>query len=289
MIGRRIRDWLVGRHEFRGIAVVDPVVAKAHGGRPIPGTYRAEFVQAATGPLRKARLEAARALHARLAAQIPDARLEVLLDGGPAVDPEPRLRPVKGGRPRTYLGAFGLVRTDVQISLWAQWSLGVSALAVALLSIYLGVAYGVIGRRFGVDRWLIALLSVPIAAFMFMTAAAATTDNVLQRAQVNATGLPRPLFGLQPRLACVVPVDGQYSYVGQLVDPASGPVVYFGRADGRLAVWSERSGGVLLDGQAVGLRFVQPGSTCAWYRPCLHGHVDLAVCGPVDGRRCRSP
>jgi hypothetical protein len=47
------------------------------------------------------------------------------------------------------------------------------------------------------------------------------------------------------------------------VGPASGPVVYFGRADGRLAVWSEPSGGVLLDGQAASLRFVEPGSTCS--------------------------
>ena len=40
--------------------------------------------------------------------------------------------------------------------------------------------------------------------------------------------------------------------VGRPVEPSPAPVVYFGRADGRLAIWSTQSGGVLLDGQAVG-------------------------------------
>jgi hypothetical protein len=468
MGGRRIQDWLVGRHEFRGLAVVDPAVARAHGGRPIPGTRRAEFVQVATGRLDQARQDAANALYVRLAAEIPDARLEALLDGGPPAEPGPGLRLVDGGRPRLaligpddaddpqepqrrvdrvvrlwglpqgryvapgaldpdqqarrrvllalgvpfglplvvllavrwlgaigpdgwpplpllfadidplllgvvfglpllpavagisigwyrswpirerclpfvaalapsvavlmgvgvvngadwlirsipgigmvamaailiaslplfvlsigaarwwaalgwglplvaggiaafvgdvlyelYLGAFGLGRTDVQISFWSQWAWGASTVAIALLGIYLGVAWGVVGRRLGVNLWLVALFVVPFTALIVAIVADATLDNVQRRAQVDASGLPSPLFALQPRLACVVPVAGAYSYVGQPVAPTSGPVVYFGRADGRLAVWSAQSGGVLLDGQGVALRFVQPGSTCS--------------------------
>jgi hypothetical protein len=465
MGGRRIRDWLLGRHEFRGLAVVDPAVARAHGGRPIPGTRRAEFVQVATGRLSKARQDAANALHARLAAEIPGARLEALLDGSPPDEPGPGLRLVEGGSPRLmlvgtaaaddaqdvqrrvdqvvrlwglphgryvapgavdpqrqgrrrlslllglpfglplvvlvafrwlgaigpdgwptlpvlfpevdplllgavlglpllpavaailigrrpswpilerclplvgalapsvavltavgvvngadwlirsipgvgtvamgailvaslplfvvsmgaarwwaalgwglplvaggvaafvgdvlyelYLGSFGLSRIDVQISFWSQWAWGASTVAIALLGIYLAVAWGVVGRRLGVHRWLVALFVAPFTALMVAIVADATLDNVRHRAQVDASGLPSPLFALRPRLACVVPVAGPYSYVGQPVEP--GPVVYFGRSDGRLAVWSAQSGGVLLDGQAVALRFVQPGSTC---------------------------
>lgn len=468
MGGRRIRDWLVGRHEFRGLAVVDPAVARAHGGRPIPGTRRAEFVQVATGRLGKARQDAANALYARLAAELPGARLEALLDGGPPTEPGPGLHLVKGGGPRLmlvgpdeadgaqdvqrrvdhvvrlwglpegryiapgavgpeqqarrrfslvlgfpfgtplavllafrwrgaigadrwpilplifrdvdppqlgavlgllllpcvagiligwhqswpirqwwlpfvaslapsvavltavgavsgagwlirsipgvgmvamgailvaslplfvlsigatrwwaalgwglplvaggiagfvgdvlfelYLGSFGLGRTDVQIPFWSQWAWGASTVAIALLGIYLGVAWGVVGSRLGVHRWLIALFVVPFTALIVAIVTDATLDNVQVRARVDASGLPSPLFALQPRLACVVPVAGPYSYMGQPVDPASGPVVYFGRADGRLAIWSAHSGGVLLDGQAVALRFVQPGSTCS--------------------------
>lgn len=468
MMGRRrLRDRLVGRHVFRGLAVVDPAVARAHGGRPIPGTRRAEFVQVANGRLAKARQDAANALYARLAAEIPDARLEALLDGAPQVEPGPVLHLMDGGRPHLmlvgpdgaddpqdvqrradhvvrlwglpqgryvvpgavdprqqarrraglvlgfpfgiplvvllsgrwlgaigpdgwptlpvlfpevdplllgavfglpllpgaagmligwrrswpirerclplvaalapsvavltgvgvvngadwlirsipgvgmvamaviliaslplfvlsigtarwlaalgwglplvaggiavfvgdvlfelYLGSFGLGRTDVQISFWSQWAWGASTVAIALLGIYLGVAWGVVGHRLGVHRWLVALLVVPFTALIVVIVTDATLDNVRHRAQVDASGLPSPLFALQPRLACVVPMARSYSYVGQPMD-LSGPVVYFGRSDGRLAVWSAPSGGVLLDGQAVALRFVQPGSPCS--------------------------
>lgn len=468
MGGRGFRDWLVGRHEFRGLVVVDPAVARAHGGRPIPGTRRAEFVQDATGRLGQARQNAANALHARLAAEMPGARLEALLDGGPPAQPGPGLRLVAGGRPRLmvvgpdatddaqevqrrvdhavrlwglpegryvapgavdprqqarrriglilgvpfglplvvlvafrwlgaigpdgwptlpvlfpevdplllgvvfglpllplgagiligwlqawpvrdrclpfvaalapsvavltavgvvngadwlirsipgvgmvamaailiaslplfvvsmgaarwwaalgwglplvaggiaafvgdvlyelYLGSFGLSRTDVQISFWSQWAWGASTVAIALLGIYLGVAWGVVGLRLGVPLWVVALFVVPFTALIVAIVTDATLDNVRYRTRVDASGLPSPLLALRPRLACVAPVAGSYSYVGQPVGPTSGPVVYFGRADGRLAVWSEQSGGVLLDGQAVGLRFVPPGSTCS--------------------------
>jgi hypothetical protein len=162
-----------------------------------------------------------------------------------------------------YLGSFGLGRTDVQIPFWSQWAWGASTVAIALLGIYLGVAWSVVGRRLGVPMWVVALFVVPFTALIVAIVADATLDNVRYRARVDASGLPTPLFALRPRLACVVPVAGPYSYVGQPVGPTSGPVVYFGRADGRLAVWSDQSGGVLLDGQAVGLRFVPPGSTCS--------------------------
>jgi hypothetical protein len=441
-------------------------VARAHGGRPIPGTRRAEFVQAATGRLGKARQDAANALYARLAAEMPDARLEALLDGAPPAEPGPGLRLVEGGRPRLmlvgsdetdaqelqrrvdhvarvwglpegryvapravdpeqqarrmfglmlgfpfglplvvllafrwlgvvgadgwptlpllfpdvdplllcavfglaslpavvgisighrrswpirerflpfvaalapsaavltgvgvvnganwlirsipgvgtvamgvivitslplfvvsmgaarwwaalgwglplvaggvavfvgdvlfelYLRSFGLGRIDVQIPFWSQWAWGASTVAIALLGIYLGVAWGVVGLRIGVHRWLVALFVLPFTALVIAIVADATLDNVHHRARVDASGLPSPLFSLRPRLACVVPVAGPFSYLGQPVERTAGPVVYFGRADGRLAVWSEPSGGVLLDGQSAALRFVQPGSTC---------------------------
>jgi len=69
----------------------------APGGRPIPGTRRAEFVQVATGRLGPARPDAANALYALLAAEMPEARLEALLDGGPTAEPGPGLRmPISG-------------------------------------------------------------------------------------------------------------------------------------------------------------------------------------------------
>jgi hypothetical protein len=150
----------------------------------------------------------------------------------------------------------------VQLSFWAQWLLGAVVTVLCVLSVYLGVACWALCRRMGV-AWLGVIMAILVAAVYLTTIAQGVAIAMEQRAQVTAEGVPQPLFGLEPRLACVVPVAGPYSYVGQPVEPASGPVVYFGRADGRLAVWSEESGGVLLDGQAVGLRFVPPGSTCS--------------------------
>lgn len=463
MVGRRIHDWLVGRREFRGIAAVDAEAARAHGGRPIPGTGLAEFVQAATGPRDNARTEAAHALHARLAAEIPAARLEAVLDGGPPPEPGPRLHLVKGGRrglmlvqpgetvqeqeeqldrvvaawglspddyrlhvpldhrerwmrlssvvaglvlggpltlllvrrampgasahgaflPRfaegdpfvltaavvlaavplacvfvssarlafwpgrgrliaagfaagpavaflgitaifdgitwfvgrypipsavaiglggmaaspflalaveghrwraglgwflplafggitlfagglmyeLYLAYFGLSPADVTVTFVEQWLLGAFATFTVLLSIYFGVAMWAVVRRF-VGRSLIieGMISTYVVVLLVLLALVGFIA-VEQRAEINENGLPIGVLGLEPRLACVVPVAGPYSYVGQPVEP--GPVVYFGRADGRLAVWSAQSGGVLLDGQAVALRFVQPGSACS--------------------------
>jgi hypothetical protein len=465
MDGRRIRDWLVGRREFRGIVVVDAEVARAHGGRPISGTGRAEFVQAATGPLDQARLEAAHVLHAWLDAEIPGAKLEALLDGGPPVEPGPRLRLVKGGPPcltlvepgetdheqeeqldrvvearglsrdryrlyaslddderwmrlvsivaglvlgapltvllllRTmpdpsgpaaflprlvagdfvllmaaavfaavpvagvflrsarlafwpargrliaagfavgpafaflgvaaivdgitwlvqhytvasaipiglggmaaspflalavdgrwwraglgwflplafggvslfvgglmyglYLGHYGLSPADVTVTAVEQWALGAVVPLVVLLIAYFGAAAWALGRRFGGRSLIVeALISIYVVVLLVVLALLGYV-GLEQRAQIKESGLPTGMLGLEPRLACVEPVAGPYSYVGQPVDLTSGPVVYFGRADGRLAVWSERSGGVLLDGQAVALRFVQPGSRCS--------------------------
>ncbi|OLT08796.1 hypothetical protein BJF90_11590 [Pseudonocardia sp. CNS-004] len=105
--------------------------------------------------------------------------------------------------------------------------------------------------------------AVLVGAIYFLTMVQAVEAVVADRAAVTAGGVPQPLFGLVPQLACIEPTGGTYSYVGRPVDPRSGPVVYFGRADGRLAVWSPESGGVLLDGQATALRFVQPGDTCS--------------------------
>jgi hypothetical protein len=449
----------MGRHEFRGL-VVDAAAARAHGGRPIPGTRFAEFTQTATGPRDNARAEAARALHAWLAAEIPGA----ILDGGPPPEPEPRLHLVKGGRrglmlvqpgetvheqeeqldrvltaaglasddyplhvplddrerrmrlasvvaglvfggpltllvvlrstpgasvqtaflPRfadgdpvvltaagvlaavplvcvfsssarlaiwpgrgrliaagfaagpavaflgvaaivdgvtwlvgryptpsaiaiglggmaaspfpalvverhwwraglgwflplafggislfagglvyeLYLAHFGLGPADVNVTFVEQWLLGALVMFFVLASIYFGVAVWAVGRRFVGRSSIIDGMISTYVVFLLVVLALAGVVNVGQRAAIKEDGLPTGVPGLEPRLACVVPVAGPYSYVGQPVEPASGPVVYFGRADGRLAVWSVRSGGVLLDGQAVGLRFVQPGSTC---------------------------
>lgn len=161
-----------------------------------------------------------------------------------------------------YLSGFGIGRSDVQVSFWAQWLLGAAATVACALGVYIGVALWAVFRRSGQVSWLGTIIAVLVAATYLLTMVQGVRISVEQRARPTADGVPSPLFGLRPRLAGVVPTSGPCSYVGQLVDHAAGPVVYFGRADGRLAVWSEQSGGVLLDGQAVGLRFVEPRSTC---------------------------
>jgi len=161
-----------------------------------------------------------------------------------------------------YLGRFGIATTDVQVSFWAQWLLGAVATVGCGLGVYIGVALWAVFRRLGRVPWLGVIMATLVGAVYFVTMVEAVEIEVAERARVTAQGLPRPLFGLRPQLACVEPTSGPYSYVGRPVDPRSGPVVYFGRADGRLAVWSAPSGGVLLDGQAVALRIVQPGDTC---------------------------
>jgi hypothetical protein len=162
-----------------------------------------------------------------------------------------------------YLGEFGITTTDVHVSFWAQWLLGALATVGCLVGVYIGVALWAVTRRFGKVPWGGVVMAVLVAAVYFLVAVQIAEFLVKEQARVTADGLPRPVIGLWPRLACVVTAGESYSYVGQPVERTAGPVVYFGRADGRLAVWSARSGGVLLDGQAVGLRFVQPGSTCS--------------------------
>ncbi|MGH3587936.1 MAG: hypothetical protein ACRDQ0_16625, partial [Pseudonocardia sp.] len=425
---RRVHDWLVGRHEFRCLVEVDPAVGAAHGGRPIPGTGCAEFVQVGWGSRESARTEAGKALRERLAAVVPDATVLAILDGGPPAEPEPRLHLMKGGRPRlllvggedepevqrllhrvvgawglpedrysprrvadrvyrqrrirnvavgavfgtplfvlltyrinwtgsgspsleriigggdvrpllamltlallpgvavvgraaltrswpspqswtvavsalvplacvvavgggfdamgwlyravpavglvamgvvalaavpvlasyvappkwraalgwglplvaggiapfigellyeVYLGGFGLARADVQISLWAQWLLGAFATVLGALGIYLGVALWAVFRRWGGDPWMGMLLAVLVAAVYLTTISEGVVMGVAQRAQLTADGVPGTLPGLRPRLACVVATGGPFSYVGQPIEPAAGPVVYF--------------------------------------------------------------
>jgi hypothetical protein len=162
-----------------------------------------------------------------------------------------------------YLGGFGITRSDVQVPFWGQWLTGAVATALCMFGVYIGVALWAVFRRLGRVSLYGVIMAVLIAVIYLLTVVQGVLMSVEQRAQVTADGVPSPLPGLWPRLACIEETGGPYSYVGQPVDPASEPVVYFGRADGRLAVWSARSGGVLLDGQAVGLRFVEPGSTCS--------------------------
>jgi hypothetical protein len=163
-----------------------------------------------------------------------------------------------------YLGRFGITRPDVQVSFWAQWLLGAAATVGCALGVYIGVALWAVCRRLGRVPFAGVVMAILVAAVYLLTVAQVVVMLVEQRAQVSAEGVPGSLFGLWPRLACVeATAEGEtYSYVGRPVDRTAGPVVYFGRADGRLAVWSPGSGGVLLDGQAVSLRFVEPGDVC---------------------------
>jgi hypothetical protein len=161
-----------------------------------------------------------------------------------------------------YLDRFGLSRPDVSVTYFHQWALGASVTLLLLLGIYPGLAFWAVGRRFIGISAIGMVMNGLVTIVYLLSVALIVVLSVEQRAEIDENGLPDELIGLEPRLACVTAVAEPYSYVGQPVEAASGSIVYFGRADGRLAVWHAQSGGVLLDGQAVGLRFVQPGSTC---------------------------
>jgi hypothetical protein len=162
-----------------------------------------------------------------------------------------------------YLEHFDISRSDVTVSLVQQWAMGAFVTSVLLLGVYSGVAFWAVGRRF-VGRSLIGEAMTGLYLIILLVIIVLLLLVALERrAGINENGLPTGLIGLEPRLVCVVPVNGPYSYVGQPIAPTTGAVVYFGRADGRLAVWSAQSGGVLLDGQAVALQFMQSGSTCS--------------------------
>ncbi|OLT08795.1 hypothetical protein BJF90_11585 [Pseudonocardia sp. CNS-004] len=95
-----MRDWLIGRHEFRCLVEGDPERGTPEGGRSIPGSGCFEFVQVAYGARESARLEAVAALRARVAAEMPHGAVLAVLDGGPPAEPEPPLHLLKGNRPR---------------------------------------------------------------------------------------------------------------------------------------------------------------------------------------------
>jgi len=120
--GRRVTDWLAGRHEFRALVEVEPERGVEHGGRPVPGTNCVEFVQVGVGSRASARIQAVAALRARMAVDLPHARVLALLDGAPPAEPDPRLHLLRG-RPALLL-VEGDGREEVEqgldrvVSLW---------------------------------------------------------------------------------------------------------------------------------------------------------------------------
>lgn len=161
-----------------------------------------------------------------------------------------------------YLSAFQLSRFDVQVSAWAQWALGALFTGVVLFGVYVGVAFWVLFRRTLGPSPVGVFFAVLVAVLYGLIAVLANMDGVADRARLGVDGLPRPLPGLQPVAVCVVPGEQPYSYVGRAAPQPGAPAVYFGRADGRLAVWTAETGGVLLDGQQVALRVVDDAVGC---------------------------
>lgn len=161
-----------------------------------------------------------------------------------------------------YLARFGFGRSDLQVSTWAQWALGALVTGAVLLGVYVGVTLWVLGRRFLGPSPVGVVLAVLVAALYAVGAAAIVVASVAARGRLGPDGLPGSLPGLRPVAVCVDPVEQPYSYVGRSAPRPGTAAVYFGRADGRLAVWSAETGGVLLDGQQVVLRVVDHSADC---------------------------
>jgi hypothetical protein len=143
-----------------------------------------------------------------------------------------------------YLTDFQLGHLDLQVAAWGQWALGALATGVVLLGMYVGMAFWVfLGRMLGPST-VGVFLAVLVAVLYGLIAVLANMDGIAGRARLGVD-LPRALPGLQPVAVCVVPVEQPYSYVGRAAPQPGAAAVYFGRADGRLAVWTAQTGGVL--------------------------------------------
>ena len=161
-----------------------------------------------------------------------------------------------------YLSAFELDHLDLQVSAWAQWALGALATGLVLLGAYVGVAFWVLFRRLLGPSPAGVFFAVVIALIYALSVVSGTMDGIIERTRPGVDGLPRGLPGLRPVAVCITPVQEPFSYIGRAAPRSGDPAVYLGRADGRLAVWTADTGGVLLDGQQVGLRVVDALGEC---------------------------
>jgi hypothetical protein len=161
-----------------------------------------------------------------------------------------------------YLTGFQLGHLDLQVAAWGQWALGALATGIVLLGVYVGVAFWVLFRRILGPSPVGVFFAVVVAVIYGLIAVLGNMAGIADRARLGVDGLPRALPGLQPVAVCVVPVEQPYSFVGRAAPQPGAAAVYFGRADGRLAVWTAQTGGVLLDGQQVALRVVDDATSC---------------------------
>lgn len=160
-----------------------------------------------------------------------------------------------------YLAPFGLDAGDVELLWWTQWTVGAAATAVVLLGAYVGVAFWAVATRMGSAPAGIVFGAL-IAAVYLVSALQVVVTAIDTRARPGPGGVPGPLAGLTPALVCVETLQQPFSYIGAGAPLPGEAAIYFGRSDGRAALWSAASGGVLVDEQAVSLRVVQDATAC---------------------------
>ncbi|MEQ4720200.1 hypothetical protein [Nonomuraea sp. B19D2] len=150
----------------------------------------------------------------------------------------------------TYLSVFGLGADDVELPWWQAlqpaWSLTGLTLLLALVSLAIvGWGYHV---NLIVPLWVVTFvtlfaLMVAVLVPCVLGIQEGYRSGVIALRELRATGTTTAFHGVEPKAVCLVPVTEKIAFKGAAPVP-SRPLVLFGDANGRAALW-DRVGGAL--------------------------------------------
>ncbi|MCG5220232.1 hypothetical protein [Streptosporangium sp. KLBMP 9127] len=150
----------------------------------------------------------------------------------------------------TYLMVFDLGADDVELPWWQAlrpaWSLTGLTLLLALVSLAIvGWGYHV---NLIVPLWMVTFVTLfaLMAAVLvpcFLGMQEGYRSGVIALRELRAAGTTTAFHGIEPKAVCLVPVTEKIAFKGAAFVPGR-PLVLFGDANGRAALW-DRAGGSL--------------------------------------------
>ncbi|MDI5978399.1 hypothetical protein [Amycolatopsis magusensis] len=164
-----------------------------------------------------------------------------------------------------YLGAIGLRAHDVSVTGADRWLSGAVCTGIALAGAYLVLAGWGMFRRIGAVRggvagafgWMV-LLSVSV--LYLLTAFLAGFGVARQAAEAGPGQLPGYWPGIHPTWVCWQQTgEGPVPFAGSALPPRDQAVVWLGTADGRHALWTPATRGVLVPDDVILRRILAAG------------------------------
>ncbi|MGC7099347.1 hypothetical protein ACPZ19_32130 [Amycolatopsis lurida] len=166
-----------------------------------------------------------------------------------------------------YLGALGLRAHDVSVTSAERWLSGAVCTGIALAGAYLVLAGWGMFRRIGAVRggvtgafgWSVLLF---VSVLYLLTAILAGFQVARQAAEAGPGQLPGYWPGVHPAWVCWQPTGTDpVPFAGNGLPPTDQAVAWLGTADGRHALWTPTTRGVLVPDDVI-LRKVPTGGRC---------------------------